>query len=388
MLPKSFEPVYEILEQIEKNGEVAYIVGGAVRNYLLSKSINDIDITTSATPTQIATFFPNVVDIASEHGTVLVIHHKIPYEITTFRGTKNTLEDDLMYRDFTMNAIAMNKNGDIIDVYGGTTHLNEKRIVAVQHATDRIKEDPLRIIRAVRFVSELQFSIDDTLANVMKHEAFRLEQVATERILQEWTKLIKGHSIQLAWKCIEATQIALYLPLFKEKPTLMNELATMTEPFNGLAEFVAYMCIRNDTFDLQQWIKKWKMSNEVKNDANKLLLYYNHYQLHGIDDMLIYDVEEPLITPFIQLLQKVTENLSANMLRQKWMEKRDALPIKSRSTLVVTGHDIMELFPEKRTGKWIGDLLREVEVAVVRGHLPNEKIILKEWIQCHPPVND
>lgn len=388
MLPKSFEHVYEILETIEKNGEVAYIVGGAVRNYLLEKEINDIDITTSATPTQIATFFPNVIDIASEHGTVLVIHHNVPYEITTFRGLKSTLEDDLKYRDFTMNAIAMDKNGNIVDVYGGLTHLHEKRIVAVQHATDRITEDPLRIIRAIRFVSELQFSLDDTLVNVMKDEAFRLEKIATERMLQEWTKLIKGQSIQLAWKYMNTLQIALYLPLFKEKPIMMNELATITRPFSGLAEFIAYMCIQKDDFSIQHWIKKWKMPNEVRNNANKLLVYYDHYQLHGIDDMLIYDVEEALITPFIQLLKKVTKSLSKNIHRHKWMEKKQALPIESRSALVITGRDIMELFPEKRTGKWIGDLLREVEVAVVKGHLPNEKIILKEWIQCHPPVND
>src|SRR5699024_901650 len=134
MLPKSFEHVYEILEQIEKNGEVAYIVGGAVRNYLLEKEINDIDITTSATPTQIATLFPNVIDIVSEYRTVLVNHHNDPYEITTLRGLKSMLGDDLMFRDFIMNAIAMDKRGDIVYVYDGLTHLHEKRIVAVQRA--------------------------------------------------------------------------------------------------------------------------------------------------------------------------------------------------------------------------------------------------------------
>lgn len=129
-----------ILELIEKAGFEAYFVGGSVRDYILGSPINDVDIATSATPQEIKRIFPKTADIGIDHGTVLVIADSGTYEITTFRTESDysdfrrpdsvqfvrSLTEDLQRRDFTMNAMAMDKSGNIIDPFNGRHDLAEK----------------------------------------------------------------------------------------------------------------------------------------------------------------------------------------------------------------------------------------------------------------------
>ncbi|MDQ7864060.1 hypothetical protein RCO48_32175 [Peribacillus frigoritolerans] len=130
-----------ILELIEEAGYEAYFVGGSVRDYILGRPINDVDIASSATPQEIKRIFPNTADIGIDHGTVLVITDTGTYEITTFRTESGysdfrrpdavkfvrSLTEDLQRRDFTMNAIAMDKTGKIIDPFNGKRDLAQKK---------------------------------------------------------------------------------------------------------------------------------------------------------------------------------------------------------------------------------------------------------------------
>ena len=193
---KAFRQGIEIIERLEENGHEAYFVGGFVRDTLMDRVIGDIDIATSATPEEIQAIFPKTVDVGAEHGTIIVVSsEEESYEVTTFRTDGNytdnrhpdevifvkSLEEDLKRRDFTMNAIAMNKVGKILDPFDGEKDINRKVIRTVGKATDRFKEDALRMLRAVRFASQLSFSLEaDTFLGIQKDKAL-LANVSIER---------------------------------------------------------------------------------------------------------------------------------------------------------------------------------------------------------------
>src|SRR5690625_2642666 len=128
MLVGPFKKARHIIETIEQFHHEAYFVGGSVRNLLLNKEVNDIDIATSASPEEIKQMFKHVIPVGIEHGTVLVRYQGESYEVTTFRvnrdevchdelETVNNLKEDLKRRDFTINALAMDKNGKVIDLF-------------------------------------------------------------------------------------------------------------------------------------------------------------------------------------------------------------------------------------------------------------------------------
>ena len=159
---------------LEKRGHEAVFVGGAVRDYVLGKPAKDIDIATSAEPDEVKAVFPIYGGCGIAHGTVLVILSGEPIEVTTYRTEGQytdhrrpdevhfvkSLRDDLLRRDFTMNALAMTKDGELIDLFGGEADLDGQLIRAVGNPEDRFREDALRMLRAVRFSSVLDFDIE------------------------------------------------------------------------------------------------------------------------------------------------------------------------------------------------------------------------------------
>src|SRR3954447_14575506 len=215
-----------LLEVIEKAGFEAYFVGGCVRDYLLGKKIADVDIATSATPQEIKQIFSKTIDVGIEHGTVVVIWGQETYEITTFRSDGEytdfrrpsevtfirSLKEDLKRRDFTMNSMAMDKKGKIIDPFLGQAAIQQKLIQTVGSATDRFHEDALRMMRAVRFVSQLSFAIEPETQQALKTNALLLEKIATERKTVEFEKLLQGENRKSALQLLLDTGLFLFLP--------------------------------------------------------------------------------------------------------------------------------------------------------------------------------
>jgi putative nucleotidyltransferase with HDIG domain len=202
-LPKE---VKDILDTLKKNKFQAYIVGGSVRDILLGKEVKDWDFTTSAHPEQILSLFPDGF-YDNKFGTVGVPikQTKDIYEITTFRSEfgysdhrhpdkivwGKTLEEDLMRRDFTINAMAYDGE-KITDPYKGNQDLKNKIIRAVRDADKRFEEDALRIIRAVRFATELAFTIDEQTFAAIKKNAALLGKISGERIRDELIKILQS----------------------------------------------------------------------------------------------------------------------------------------------------------------------------------------------------
>ncbi len=191
--------------RFKEAGFSLYIVGGAIRDYLLGLENEDFDFTTDAEPNEVKALFRHVIPTGIEHGTVTVIFEKQMFEVTTFRseGTYvdgrhpssvtfiRNLEEDLKRRDFTINAFAADcTTGTIIDLNGGLNDLKDKTIRAIGIPQKRFEEDALRIFRACRIASKLNFSIEENTLLAMKHEKDNLKNVSSERIREELFKLV------------------------------------------------------------------------------------------------------------------------------------------------------------------------------------------------------
>ena len=220
-------PVARALSVLEACGYEAYTVGGCVRDSLLSRVPNDWDITTNATPEQMKACFADfrVIETGIQHGTLTVIVEGMQLEITTYRNDGEYLdnrhpvqvtfskhiEDDLSRRDFTVNAMAYHPQKGFVDLFGGHTDLQERIIRCVGDAKTRFEEDGLRILRAIRFASVLDFDIAEDTAKAVHGCKKLLSGIAAERIREEFCKLICGPgAVRILREYIDV--VAVFLP--------------------------------------------------------------------------------------------------------------------------------------------------------------------------------
>ena len=208
MIPAEIEL---ILERLESAGYSAYLVGGCVRDLLLSRAVSDYDITTSALPEETEAVFSDmrVIETGIKHGTVTVVSGSYNVEITTFRtdgeyldsrhpesvSFSDRVEDDLARRDFTVNSVAMSCDGEIIDPYGGREDLARRTIRCTGDAEVRFCEDALRIIRALRFSSTLGFEIESKTSDAIHKYRDLLKRISVERVFTELKKLLCGDGV-------------------------------------------------------------------------------------------------------------------------------------------------------------------------------------------------
>src|SRR3989339_2075514 len=200
-LPKE---VVELMKKFQKNQFQIYVVGGAVRDALLNKQVDNWDFTTNAIPDEIRKLFPDSF-YNNIYGTVSIPQDKIIFEITPFRKESNysdsrhpvkiewakTVEEDLSRRDFTINAIAYDGK-NIVDPYFGQKDLKNKLIKAVGEANKRFDEDALRLLRAIRFTSQLGFLIEDKTRESIQKNASLITKISWERIREEFLKILSS----------------------------------------------------------------------------------------------------------------------------------------------------------------------------------------------------
>lgn len=198
------EKVHKIIDTLEEAGFEAYAVGGCVRDSILGREPDDWDITTSAKPEEMKRLFPRTVDTGIKHGTVTVLLGGEGFEVTTYRidGTyedgrhpsevtfTSNLKEDLLRRDFTINAMAYNERDGLVDLYGGLADIDKQVIRCVGDAVERFEEDALRMLRAVRFSAQLGYRIDEVTGEAVKALAPNLQKISAERIRVELVKLV------------------------------------------------------------------------------------------------------------------------------------------------------------------------------------------------------
>lgn len=217
-------PINDTIKQFgaifKENGFSLYIVGGAVRDHFLNIRNDDYDFATDATPENVISIFKTTIPTGIKHGTVTVLFKGNSYEVTTFRSEFDyqdgrrpekvefirSLDEDLKRRDFTINALAVDvSTSHLIDNHNGLKDLKKKIIKAIGIPQQRFEEDGLRIMRACRFASKLDFEIEEKTLMAMKEKCNKIKNVSNERIQDELFKIIKSNypkkGIELLDKC-------------------------------------------------------------------------------------------------------------------------------------------------------------------------------------------
>jgi tRNA nucleotidyltransferase (CCA-adding enzyme) len=193
-----------ILSRLESGGFSAFVAGGAVRDLIMHKTPHDYDISTSAKPENVKALFKRTIDTGIKHGTVTVIENMVGYEVTTFRRDGeyrdgrhpsevqfvNSVREDCLRRDFTINAMVYSPSRGLIDFFGGRDDIKAKMIRCVGNPEARFKEDALRMLRAVRFSAVLSFNIEEKTKRAIKKCAVLIKKVSSERILEELNKIL------------------------------------------------------------------------------------------------------------------------------------------------------------------------------------------------------
>ncbi len=205
-----------VVERLRERGKRGWIVGGCVRDLLRGREPKDWDVATDARPNEVKRFFPRVIETGIQHGTVTVMVHHQPYEVTTLRGEGaytdgrrpdsvefvDDITADLARRDFTFNAIALDPiDGHVIDPFGGAADLEKGVLRAVGDARERFAEDGLRVLRAARFSATLGVEIEPATLSAMSdarsHDTFR--KVSAERVREEWIKSMSARAPSVAF---------------------------------------------------------------------------------------------------------------------------------------------------------------------------------------------
>jgi tRNA nucleotidyltransferase (CCA-adding enzyme) len=394
MMIEPFLSAVPILKKLEDSGYKAFFVGGSVRDYLLGKQISDVDIATSATPEEVKEIFPKTVDVGIEHGTVLVLYHHQSYEITTFRTEGEyqdyrrpievefirNLEDDLKRRDFTMNAIAMDRNGRVIDPFHGHMAIREKVIQTVGLASDRFQEDALRMMRAVRFVSQLGFQIENETRLALSDLGYLLEKIAVERKRAEFEKLLVGSHWHKAMKILLEAGLHDYLPGLKNRKQQLEKLLGYdSHQLNHLEMWsLLIYCIELSESQIESFLRNWRLPVKEIKDIRHILFFlskrlrdvWSVYNLYIAGKDTIQSVEK---------LNVVINGIEESVSFHEWIAEYDRLPIKQRSDLAVTGNDLMDWL-QLDPGPWLKETLLKIEIAILEGKLTNDKSKIKEWL--------
>lgn len=220
--------VNQIMQTLQANGFEAYAVGGCVRDSILGRKPDDWDITTSATPQETKQLFQKTFDTGIEHGTITVLLGKDAYEVTTYRVDgkyedsrhpsevtfTRSLKEDLLRRDFTMNAMAYNDKEGLVDIFGGMDDLQNRCIRCVGNAEERFREDALRILRAVRFAAQLDFEVEEETKQGIRRLAPTLANISAERIQVELVKMLVSPNPGLLRMAYELGITQVILPEF------------------------------------------------------------------------------------------------------------------------------------------------------------------------------
>lgn len=352
----------ELLKIFEDNNYEAYLVGGFVRDYILKRQSTDVDICTNATPMQIKEIFKEVKLPFESYGSVHLNYKKVDFEITTYRmdleykNKRNpskimytdNLEIDLKRRDFTMNTLCMDSSGKIIDLFNNRQDIDNKIIKTVGDANKKLAEDSLRILRAIRFATELNFTIDDELSYAIVQNEYLLSELSFFRKKQELNRILLSSNVLYGISLLKKYNLDKYLDI-----QISDNFVKTSDPIGmwvQLKPSVKYQFTSNE----KRYIKS---IDDIINSGNidDITLYKNgNYvsliaaQIMGIDERLVHDMY-------------------------------DKLPIKKISDIALKPRDIIDLLNIKDNYK-IKDVLNDLEGEILIGDLNNNKEDIKKYL--------
>ncbi|MGG1659685.1 CCA tRNA nucleotidyltransferase [Brevibacillus sp. NRS-1366] len=381
-----------VLATLEENGFEAYFVGGCVRDWLLKRPVHDIDICTNAHPGDVILLFPDHVPTGLKHGTVSVKMGKHLFEVTTYR-TEGKYEDyrrpvevqfvselrlDLERRDFTMNAMAMDRNKSLQDPFCGQEDLAAQLVRAVGNARERFQEDALRLLRGVRFAAQLGFSIEKDTLTAMKETAPLLSYIAVERVREELNKTLDSQGVQIGCQLLYETGLLDFSPglkrLFRQSLTeswRLTKLLTVSQKWSLLMFAAGFTPV--DAKEVCSFLRMSKRDTETIIGFVRLL-----QQLHLDWDApktiewgpLLLEEGWETCQGLALLLQASWSNSPTNQLIQELVKVYERMPVKNIKELAVTGLDL-QIVLKKKPGEWIVQVLKALLFETALRGLPN-----------------
>ncbi|MBE3554324.1 MAG: hypothetical protein IMW85_04875, partial [Thermicanus sp.] len=336
-----------LLGEYLKMGYEAYFVGGAVRDHLLHLPVEEIDIATNALPQVSLNHFPNVYPSGLSFGTVTVMWEGYPFEVTTFRkemyGVRgrnplsvifaDRLEEDLERRDFTINAMAMDQGGRVIDPWGGRKDLEDRKIRAVGDPSLRFKEDGLRLLRAIRFAANLSFHIDPETWEALRSERAQIREVSLERIVQEIGKVLHSSHPEVGVELISEAEL----------------LFTLTERkilsfFGGIEDELLRWAILFSAVkpanEIPFHYTSLPLRREIRDEVHFLLEKYQETKRRSIEEILHMGFREPFSRLRRLYLFQCVKN--GEVPHEKLLEREFArLPLPDRRDLPIKGVDLI-----------------------------------------------
>lgn len=373
--------IMQALKRLTENGFCAYLVGGCVRDRIMGKTPHDFDIATSALPDEISACFPEYKKILSgkKHGTVAVIIEREPVEITTFRidgdyadnrhpcsveFTRDIIKD-LSRRDFTVNAIAMDMTGKTVDCFGGLEDIKSRMIRCVGEPDMRFCEDGLRILRALRFSSVLDFDIDIATSESIHKNRELLNNISGERICSEFFKLICGKRAKAVLHEYRDV-IAVFLgDTMNEK--LLDRIDLLPQSAQMRLAALLYGC---NTQTILKIAARLKMSNSMRDKV--VFLCENADMLAGIDRVgLKFALSEFSPECMYELIDFSTAVLGTDKeLRTLLDDILSSGETYKINQLVIDGNALYEC---GLRGKSIGEAQRLLLSEVIEGRLLNTR---------------
>ncbi|MFB0841720.1 CCA tRNA nucleotidyltransferase [Paenibacillus oleatilyticus] len=402
----------QIVRRLYEAGFEAYLVGGCVRDEQLGRPVKDYDIATSAHPDKVQGLFERTVPTGLQHGTVTVVIGKKPYEVTTFRREGgyeafrrpteveyiDSLTEDLQRRDFTMNAMAIDQSGDLIDPFDGLKDLKRGVLRCVGQAEERFGEDALRMMRCLRFASEYGLRVEQATWDALNSGISLLRHIAMERIRAELERMVGGSDPNRALELLAESRALRHV----KQELLLSGLDKETEwpPLSRLMKMehrLAFIYIRleADPADVEADMIKLTFSRQQMETVKRIVAAHT-VLVFGLDDATEWDEESYLRRRWIaaaltygvsalRTLREIyllepapirTDNVKVGRavdvwrrLGPVWLEQ---MPVSALAELAVGGKELMGHLGVKG-GPWTGRLLHRLLEAAALGELCNDK---------------
>lgn len=395
------QKVRNIIEILNLNGFEGYMVGGCVRDSLLGLTPKDYDITTNAKPEDVINMFPKIIPTGIVHGTVTVLIDKEPFEITTFRidgEYKDSrrpsevifVEDivkDLSRRDFTINAMAYNDSCGVIDPFNGIDDLNHSCIRCVGISSYRFQEDALRILRAIRFSSQLNFKIHKDTLKAIEENSYLLKNISAERIKDEFSKMVIGPNPSLALTHLISTGAFTYIDERLLGSWTYRNTSKINLIPNKLPLRLCYIFLPLQDLHLcKSILKKLRFDNAtIINFSKAYGFLLNNLDLNNevVLKKVIYELGKEDIFDFLELLRiSQLKNIdNAIVMCNRIINNNEPLSIKD---LCINGDNLKELGITH--GKSIGITLNILLEKVLKNPLLNNyndlaKIVMDNFIK-------
>ena len=356
------EKALEVLKKLSENNYESYLVGGYPRDLILGRKTNDIDICTSATPKEILEIFDDVIVSDMQYGSVVIVYKGCKFDTTTFRKEIKyesnrkpvkikyikDIKKDLLRRDFTINTLCIDKDGNLLDILNIRSDLDNKLLKTVGNPRYRIKEDSLRILRCIRFATILDFDIEPKTKHFLSKYSYLLKSLSMNRKKEELDCIFLSQNKEKG--------IKLLIDL-----SLTNALDINKLPNIKICNDLIGIWCQLEVDDIYPFTKLEK--NQMK-ELRELLKY------DKLDNYLLYKYGPYLCTVYGEI---------RGISKRKINTIYQGLPIHTSKDILIRGNDISDIL-NREPGKYIKEILTDVERKILDNELDNNYDDIKKYI--------